>query len=355
MRNRIDDLFRLAEAQRESSSNAMKFDDTVPLLGDQQGEPILFQTEDEQLSYSDSAPTSFLSGISTDAESPSLTNRTASKGLASSTYTLPEFFQRVSIIKLAIREISANIDHISRLKHSMQHTVSPEKEKDLHLQIQDAFGTTVSFVSKTKTALDTIQHSNLEFLRFCGDAAEGRIRKTVHSGLSKKFREVVHDFRMIQGEYKEHMQQRMTRQIKLVYPEAPPVDIERIVETGDTAVTAAFEAHLVKGEETIEGPLLDLKAKSEELLKLEKGLAELHQMYLDLAEYIDIQGDTVEHIEVAVNRAADFSECTYKDILEAKKSREASRQRMFWLSAFLLIVAIFVLLPSFLHLLPRPS
>jgi t-SNARE complex subunit (syntaxin) len=80
--------------------------------------------------------------------------------------------------------------------------------------------------------------------------------------------------------------------------------------------------------------------KYADVLRLEQSVAELHQMFLDLALLVEQQGEMLDQIEFQVRTAANYVEQGNQEVVKALKSQKSARKK----KCCLLFVGITIIL-----------
>lgn len=63
--------------------------------------------------------------------------------------------------------------------------------------------------------------------------------------------------------------------------------------------------------------LADIEARHEEIMKLEKSIREVHDLFVDMATLIEKQGDKIDSIESHITNTRDFVEKAVEQTKEA--------------------------------------
>lgn len=154
----------------------------------------------------------------------------------------------------------------------------------------------------------------------------------------------------MQTRYKNKFKDRMERQYKIVKPNATTQEIEKAIESGgDTS--QMFAQQILMGPQHAEAKkaLYDIQERHQDIIKLEKSILELHQLFLDMAVLVDAQGDMINQIENYVQSAADHTAKGVDEMKKAVKYQKASRRKMFCILCLIIFVVIIVIiLVSFL-------
>lgn len=173
--------------------------------------------------------------------------------------------------------------------------------------------------------------------------AEQRIRISQHGNLTKKFVDVVGEYQEIQTKYKNKYRDRLERQYKIVKPNATGEEIEKVLESGaDTS--GLFAQQILMGPQHAEAKraLYDIQERHQDIVKIEKSILELHQLFLDMAVLVDAQGDMINQIEHYVQSAADHTNKGVDQMKKAVKSQRKSRKKMCCIMFLLLVLIIVV-------------
>lgn len=158
-----------------------------------------------------------------------------------------------------------------------------------------------------------------------------------------KFLEHIQRFRLTESNNREQTRLQAERQYRIVKPEATDEEVRAVVEDG-SANQQIFQQALMQLNRRGEARtvLNEVQVRHRELLKLEKTMAELTQLFHDMEELVVEQDQPIQQIEQQVGEAQHDIEQgvghTQKAVVSAKKAR---RKRL-W--CFLIIVIIIVIL-----------
>eukprot|EP00091_Calanus_sinicus_P006000 TRINITY_DN16553_c0_g1_i1.p1 TRINITY_DN16553_c0_g1~~TRINITY_DN16553_c0_g1_i1.p1 ORF type:complete len:119 (-),score=38.62 TRINITY_DN16553_c0_g1_i1:74-430(-) len=87
-----------------------------------------------------------------------------------------------------------------------------------------------------------------------------------------------------------------------------------------------------------------LENRHAEMVKLEKGITEIHEMFLDLSNMVNMQGEAVDRIEDRVGEAQMHVEEGRSQLREAEKKQKSARRKKFILAGIIAGVSLVVLL-----------
>uniref|UniRef100_A0A1I8HJ20 t-SNARE coiled-coil homology domain-containing protein n=1 Tax=Macrostomum lignano TaxID=282301 RepID=A0A1I8HJ20_9PLAT len=170
-----------------------------------------------------------------------------------------------------------------------------------------------------------------------GSTADVRIRKTQHSTITRKFIETMSEYNRAQLEYRGGCKARIRRQMEITGRQTTDAELEEMIESGNLAI---FTQGIMTDTQQAKQSLADIEARHEDIIKLEKSIKELHDMFLDMAMLVESQGEMVDRIEYNVQQAVDYVEAAKRDTKKAVKYQSKARKKKIILLVCLLVVLI---------------
>jgi len=159
----------------------------------------------------------------------------------------------------------------------------------------------------------------------------------IYSALMIRFREVLRQFQESQLEYKNATQNKIKRQIAIVKPEADEEEIRELMEDPDATSKLLNEQIVGTAHAKVRNAVDDIDRKYQDILKLEKGVEEVYQLFLDLGTLISAQGEMLDSILTNMEQARDYIKEGNKRLGNAQKIHKKTRSKM---CCILLIVVI---------------
>ncbi|KAG8172825.1 hypothetical protein JTE90_026646, partial [Oedothorax gibbosus] len=158
-----------------------------------------------------------------------------------------------------------------------------------------------------------------------------------HAALTRRFVDSLSTYNTIQIEYRQRCKDRIKRQLDITGNSKTDEEIEDMLETGNFSV---FTQGIVIETQQARQTLADIEDRHADILKLEKSIRELHDMFLDMAVLVEEQGELVDRIEYNVNQASDYVGDAKRDIHRAIRHQSNARKK----KIILIVVAIIVLI-----------
>ncbi|GEQ71488.1 hypothetical protein JCM33374_g5172 [Metschnikowia sp. JCM 33374] len=142
-----------------------------------------------------------------------------------------------------------------------------------------------------------------------------------------KFLDLIQRYRLAESNNREQTKVQAERQYRIVKPDATPEEIQAVVEDGGSN-QQIFQQALMQSNRRGEARtvLNEVQVRHRELLKLEKTMAELTQLFHDMEELVVEQDQPIQQIEEQIETAQHDIEQgvghTNKAVVSAKKARK---------------------------------
>ncbi|EGW32818.1 uncharacterized protein SPAPADRAFT_60162 [Spathaspora passalidarum NRRL Y-27907] len=157
----------------------------------------------------------------------------------------------------------------------------------------------------------------------------------------KRFLDLIQEYRMVEANNKEENKQQAERQYRIINPNATDAELKAVVEDGSEQY---FQQALLQSNRRGEARsvLNDVQTRHRELIKLEKTMAELTQLFHDMEELVIEQDQPIQQIEEQVAAAQHDIEQGVGHTNKAVKSAKAARKKKLW--CFFICVIIIIIL-----------
>ncbi|CAH8511974.1 unnamed protein product [Schistosoma turkestanicum] len=175
-------------------------------------------------------------------------------------------------------------------------------------------------------------------------SADLRIRKTQHAANIHLFMDVMHDYNRTQTDFRDANKARIKRQLEIAQRSVTDDELENMLESGNAQI---FTQGIITDTQQARQNLADIEARHEDIMKLEKSIRELHDLFVDMAALIETQGELVDRIDINVKQTQDYVAEARQETKKAVIYKKKSRKKMIILiaigSGVLLIILIIVL------------
>nr|GMD84386.1 syntaxin-112-like [Ipomoea batatas] len=249
---------------------------------------------------------------------------------------LSKFFEDVGAIKADMEEISNLLLDLQDLN---EETKSAQSAKILHGLRDRTNSDMVTVLRKAKiikTKLELLDKSNLSNRSLYKEGTPiDRTRMSVTNGLRQKLRDLMNDFQCLRG--------------KIVAEHKEGLKRSYYTATGTQPSEETIEKIMVGGENqrVFEGKAGEMAKENEERNKgvkeIQKSLAELHQVFLDMAVMVETQGEQMNNIEQNVANGGAYVKDGAEELNRAKQMKK-KRTLLCWVGVIILAIFLVFLL-----------
>jgi syntaxin 1B/2/3 len=170
-----------------------------------------------------------------------------------------------------------------------------------------------------------------------------KMRRNMHMTAAAKLVLVMGQFQDEQAAFKAAQQKTARRQLKLVNPDATEQELQQVAEGNGQQIFAQMLASQAHARQ--EAALADVRAKHDEIVKLEKDIGELHGLIVEVALLVEAQGEQLDDIESQVANAKDYMTVAVDELRVANEYAKSSRKRTAQLAMIGAGVGLAVLFP----------
>jgi len=256
-----------------------------------------------------------------------------------------DFFEVAEEISLGISEIKKNVEEIKKIQKGIltePSKVEREKHQAKHndlVDINKSLGRKVQKLIRDEQEKISKMESRGKFTS--NELNELRLKKTQISTQSNRFLEVWTEYNTLQVEFRDKAKTALARNIKITNNNLTQEEIEEKLDKGDISV---FSSAIIQETAQAKDQLVAIENRHAEILKLEAGIVEIHSMFIDLNNLVQMQGEMVGRIEDHVNSAVIDVEKGREDLGKAEKFKKAATKKKFILIAILMVVILIILL-----------
>mmetsp|Transcript_6589 Transcript_6589/g.20742 ORF Transcript_6589/g.20742 Transcript_6589/m.20742 type:complete len:328 (-) Transcript_6589:37-1020(-) len=243
---------------------------------------------------------------------------------------MTDFFEKVQRVKQDLGGIRNNINEISSIHGKILTEVSQQRAKEHAERLDKMMGDTSGLAKKVKEALKQMDASELDQQKETSKVLlQKKIHKNVHASISRQFVELMTRYQDTQAQHKVLLREKLGRQYALANPGAKKEEVEAFIESGEENVFA--DKIMSKADQVALAAYQDVQSKHEELLRLETSIRELHQLFVDMAIMVEMQGELLDNIEESVSTTVQYTDQGVGQLEVAKTYQKAARKKMCFL------------------------
>ncbi|XP_073491870.1 syntaxin-4 [Aquarana catesbeiana] len=175
-----------------------------------------------------------------------------------------------------------------------------------------------------------------------------RMEKTQHGVLSQQFIEIINQCNMIQTQYRDNNVKRIKRQLQITGHSVTDEQFDEMLESGQSDV---FTCNLLKDTQVTKQALNEIESRHDEILKLEKSIVELHEMFMLLSTQVEEQGEMIDNIEKNILYSTNYVHKGREQLAQAVVNKHKARKKKVYIAicvAVLLLVLVIIITVSVL-------
>jgi len=258
---------------------------------------------------------------------------------------MKEFFEKVNEINSLISKGKSNVKQMGIVLEKALQATTQEKQREVSDELQNLVDSTNLEVKTVKDRLEDLRKETAAAEAQNSDSGHGKareIRENMQNQLTKKHRQLILDFQQAQQGFKDALQAQQVREMRLLRPDLSEPEVRKRIDEGETS--SVLVAQQIAGTHAL---LLDeinrIKEKHQDILRLERSMADLHQMFQEVAVLVDQQGEMLDAIEVHVHTAKNYTKKAEEQLQKARKAQHKASRWMCCLAGIMLIILLAIL------------
>ncbi|NXA85550.1 STX2 protein, partial [Melanocharis versteri] len=249
---------------------------------------------------------------------------------------MDDFFQQVEEIRNNIAKIAQNVEEVKK-----QHSIilsAPNPEGRTKEELEELNEEIKKIANKIRARLKAIEQSFDQGENANRTSVDLRIRKTQHSVLAHKFVEVMTEYNETQTLFRERSKGRIQRQLEITGKTTTDEELEEMLESGNPSIFTS-DVCISGNSQITRQALNEIESRHKDIMKLESSIRELHEMFMDMAMFVETQGEMINNIEKNVMNATDYVEHAKEETKKAVKYQSKARRKM-WIIIIVSVVLI---------------
>jgi len=253
-----------------------------------------------------------------------------------------DFFEALAEVQGALRKGRDGVQAMSDVLVEALQATTREREGKASERLQSLVAEVGGQLAEAKAGLETMKAKSDS--EKSPNSAQCRIKRNLQQAAAQKYQQLLLDFSRAQVEFKEMLQKRETREMQLLCPEASEVELQQMMEAGETSSQL-----VVRRMAGTHAALLDevqrIRDKHQDILRLEQGVHDLAQMFEEVAILVDAQGELLDNIEGQVRGTKEYTAKGVQELVKTTKIQRNTRKWMCCFSVFMMLVLIAILYP----------
>jgi len=259
-----------------------------------------------------------------------------------------EFFEAASQLQ---KKMEAGKDFVAKMDDLIgeaMHATTQEQQQQVSRALQELSGIVTGYVQQSKVGLERLKELSDREQSRNPSIAQERIRTNMQQAMARQHQQLVTQFQKAQVKFKNELLRRQATEIQFLCPEASQDEVTQMIEAGQTSGQMVMRrmagAHAVVAEE-----LQRVREKHEDILRLERSIAELAQIFQEMATLVEVQGEMLDSIENNVQATKGATSGGIKELEHGLKLQRNTRKWQCFLSIFCMVLVLVVIGPILLR------
>ncbi|KAL3321035.1 Syntaxin-1A [Cichlidogyrus casuarinus] len=231
---------------------------------------------------------------------------------------LGNFFDNVGVLRKNLHEFRAKIDEV----------------KELHSFIL----TSVLASEETELMKDTVDKQQESALR--KDDAIIRIKTTQYETMNRQFYLLLAEYNTCQSAFKDSSKLRIRRQFEIAGFAISEEEIENYIESG----SIVLQQGIFSDTEQAKMALAEIEARHNDIMKLEKTISELAELFKEIAILVQSQGEMIDRIEYNVGLTKDYVEESTIHLKKAGEYQKSARKKKIIIAAVVVVIILIIVI-----------
>jgi syntaxin 1B/2/3 len=260
----------------------------------------------------------------------------------------PDFFTVISTLQSQLQNIKLAIEKIEEMRASLLSATTVKQEQQIRDALNDLISVTNTDLNSTKQLIQTTKEEINQNISL--SASDIQTRTNMVNTLGRRFQDHLVSFQKAQSSFADDAKQKAVRQLQVALPSVSNADATKLVEEGvnmEDAISAKMQLHQDQNQANVQviEALYGLQAKLRDVQRLEQSIQALHQMFVEMAALVSMQGEYLEHIEVSVAKTKDMTKEAEKALVSARKQQFKNEKRMMKLCCCCCVLFACIFLP----------
>lgn len=258
---------------------------------------------------------------------------------------IAEYVKQFDSIKLGLKLIKENVAKVQKLKAQDKKETKESKRAEIMASLDKIISETNRTASQIKKKLDEINKENVEYQKNNKESAKTQMRQNLYQNNIRHFHSVMSEYNGSVNEFKQNLQDFQRRQLKYVDNKEGnglnDEQIEKIIESGQA--NEFIKKALVSDD--LKDVVAEIEQRHLDIVRLAQQVAEVAELFKDLAALVDMQQESLDVIEGHVMNSGDYIHRGELELREAEDYAKKARQRQCCIVMILLGILTAIVAP----------
>jgi len=246
------------------------------------------------------------------------------------------------IVKESLQVIKTNVGKIEKLREKDRKTANEKERKEIMSTLDKTMEETNQNGARIKKQLEFIKNENDKYAKEHKDSAKHQMRTNLYQTHVRRFHQIMNDYNLVSNDFRQALQDRTRRQLKIVDKDITDDEVEKIVESGKAQ--EVIKQALMSDD--LDDVVRDIEERHQDILKLERQVLEVYELFRDLAQLVDLQQDSLDVIDARIQSAKNYTERAEGELIEAEDYQKKARKRQCIILGIVIAVLVVILAPT---------
>jgi len=270
--------------------------------------------------------------------SPPVTPNTAGEEI------MPDFNKKAKSIQYYLKKVRDNNREITKLKERHGRATLNDDEKAISEELDQLIVDNNKYCQSIKADLEALDQDVVKSKEKEPDEPETRIKDINCRALKDRFFNILQEAQNVQLSYKKAVKTKIARHARIIDPTLTEEQVETVCNDPDGANKLLADKMLGAGHVRLRNAVLDIEDKYKDIIKLEKSVQVVHQMFIDMQMLVHAQGEMLDNIELNVGEAKNYVVKANVQLAKAKKSHQTAKKYKCCILVTLMIIIVAVIL-----------
>ncbi|KAH9517126.1 Syntaxin-1A [Dermatophagoides farinae] len=242
-----------------------------------------------------------------------------------------KFIEKVENIRNAIEQMENLIKEMKDYHSRMLLSAKPDEKTKKALE-----DVNINFKMLSKKSKENLKSLEIECQQpKDANSASYRMRTVQYQTLRQQLLDV---------DYRTKCKELLRRQIAITNQDIDNEELDKILDNPSSEI---FIQSLLTETREAREKLEEIQARHEDILKIEKSIRELHEMFVDMATLVENQGEMINRIENHVQETNDYVEKGREQTKQAMEYQTKARKCKIYIAIILIVLVLLIVWASF--------
>ncbi|TPP64299.1 Syntaxin [Fasciola gigantica] len=248
------------------------------------------------------------------------------------------FLDEVSHLLQVITELRDHVNKVEIVQRDI--LAAPQQDAQLDDQLIQLTRTIRQKAYDVRTALKGFEDDANARAPLLTSTKE-RVKIMQHASVTRQFVAVMNTYNDIQVEYREKCKDRIRRKLNVAGYSFSEQELEDMLEKKNPEI---FTQAIMADTEAAKRSLSDIEARHADIIRLEKSIEELRDLFMAVSLMVDQQSELIDRVEYNVNKAADCVVQAKGKLSSAVQQNKKSRRCKIICIIILIVLAILAII-----------